>query len=120
MECIFCGEVPCICNKPVRKVSARKPPPPAKITPTLAVTGSADLPVFAPPTPAPKAKPVLVVEEDPEFVACLRALEPIMHEEERALYSVSLSLPQTRQERIVAWQRLCSWRKAERAKTTAK
>lgn len=120
-ECIFCDHDPCECSKPARKVRKAAPKPPVQKKtlsdgPVLRVGSNTDLPTFQPPSiPTVKSEPALVMEaEDAEWWATVRALAPIIDEQELFQYSQILASSPTRTEKVVAWKRLFSWRRSQR------
>lgn len=130
--CMFCGEAPCVCNKPIKaepKKRAARPKPEEPIAQELG--GTSPTPevgdgvvakkldfkaamkaraAATPPPPPPPAKPKAVDrrqslnEDDVLFAAAVRALGPLLREDEREKYRVILTSTETPQERMMIWK----------------
>jgi hypothetical protein len=114
--CIFCGDAPCSCNvkakaepkprKPraPRKAAAPKtlesaPPPEAK--PPVSIQ---DAMVAAAKRKAPPPKEVAAVMDDIEVCMAIKAVEGIMHEDEKVKWKAVLDMEITPQDRAAAWR----------------
>lgn len=113
---MFCGNLPCSCNGAKKKTKVARIAPPARSSssqgrtiedvhlpePDKAAVHAAMKSMAAPDSTdvAPEHTSVPIKDEaevtDPELVAALNVLEPVLHESEKARYASVLSTPEAR------------------------
>lgn len=131
VACIFCDELPCVCNKPARteakpkpdkvktepkpkpapapKVEVEAPPPRPKLSVREAMKAKAAEQKITPPKPLPPIeappRPVQDIKPDEALLrAAIRALEPVLHPTERRRYAKIINSEPDAKERAAAWK----------------
>lgn len=109
--CIFCGDTPCTCNvkakaepKPRKPRKAAAPKPSAPDVPAAPPVSIRDAMVAAAKRKAPPPKEVADFMEDIEVCMAIKAIEGIMHPEEKVKWKPVLDMEITPQQRAAAWR----------------
>ena len=113
--CIFCGLVPCECNKKPAKKAARAKPPKPELPPEEKKPASNHLDKIraaasaAPkrePIPEPTAKKIVteISEDDIIFNAAVRNLGPLLCEEDRQQWAGVITSPPHPDEVKIMWK----------------
>lgn len=123
--CLICGEVPCECSAGTKKATGRRvraaepeavvpvsvpvpTPPRPSMRDKMKAAAAAAPPraISAGAVPAREQSPQLPPDPDPNLVlaSALRALEPILHPEEKEKYRALLGSGPTNAERAAFWR----------------
>ncbi len=133
-DCMLCGECPCTCKRPPKKVAAKKPPKKAA-TPVPAVAEAPEVappvtpvtPTVTPTPPAPRPDPRAAMRAaaargravtpsaqtapaaashvtDTVMEDAIRALAPILHHVEKVAHRHVLAANKASAERAAAWR----------------
>jgi hypothetical protein len=96
--CMLCGDTPCSCNT---KPTTRKGKPRLRKAAAQESAGSEATPRES---PAPSPRRAQPTDERLVEIAAIRALAPILHQDELARYSGVLASPATVRERSAVWK----------------
>lgn len=129
--CMFCGEAPCVCNK--KEPAPKKSTPRKRAVPIVNAVDAQPAPARAnaapgkkadaraammkavasakekpPPPPEPKTPTHDEILHDPELIAALQAVEPLMHPIEKKRYASELAHELTPADRAALWRKRVS------------